>query len=541
MPTTTPPRKYKLSIYLVRDKSMDDDSFLKIENAKPPIDLVLNDVTARLYIKTELPKRLPPWTALFTVLPEVSADEFGKPNSVGAVLVHRTEEATFLISFGTGHFLIKDDAVERYFGLRVTLNSVGANELRSLDKANYIQNPLNSRTQSTKGVDIHDLNVDGECEIVYALTGISDVPELGEVLSGRDALQLNLPVTAESLSSVLNVALQQYRKPLPPHFNHIHNVQRVRDNDELALVELLATDLLLNPASGTIWLGEPEIVDWESQAGYAFDLRPSSPIHCTLDLKKLLDELAAKGEELSFDNLRRRWIHVIDVNYKQLASWSAFRCLYIEIADKHSGNYILRNGVWYKVNPDLVEATEKYLKTLPLSKLSFPAFNHEGEGLYNEDVARANSSVKLMDKRNIGLGGSYDKIEFCDLIWDSRSLVHVKQYRSSSTLSHLFAQGLIATEAFVKDEEFRTRLNDKLPHTCKLTDPRKRIDASSYTIVYAIATVKKLPEQLPFFSKLTLKNALKSLRAMNFQVELATIPLHADLMKKVKAKPRGRH
>lgn len=84
------------------------------------------------------------------------------------------------------------------------------------------------------------------------------------------------------------------------------------------------------------------------------------------------------------------------------------------------------------------------------------------------------------------------------------------------------------------DEAFRVRLNQKLPESCKLADPRTRPDANQYNIVYAIATNKQLPNDLPFFSKVTLKNAVRTLRGLNFGVELTRIPVSKDLPKKTK-------
>lgn len=131
----------------------------------------------------------------------------------------------------------------------------------------------------------------------------------------------------------------------------------------------------------------------------------------------------------------------------------------------------------------------------------------------------------------IRLGGSYDKIEFCDLLKDHRTLIHVKFYRSSSTLSHLFAQGHVAAETFVKDEQFRERLNTKLPPASRLVDTQARPDASQYSVIYAIATNKTLPTELPFFSKVSLKNATRTLRALNYDVALTRIPVNGDWLR----------
>ncbi|WP_454007876.1 TIGR04141 family sporadically distributed protein [Alcaligenes sp. Marseille-Q7550] len=65
-----------------------------------------------------------------------------------------------------------------------------------------------------------------------------------------------------------------------------------------------------------------------------------------------------------------------------------------------------------------------------------------------------------------------------------------------------------------------------------------RPQAAGYTIVYAIATTKTLPTELPFFSKVTLRNALKTLRALDYKVHLAKIDVDPALIVKKRCKPK---
>ncbi|WP_369922625.1 TIGR04141 family sporadically distributed protein [Marinomonas polaris] len=121
---------------------------------------------------------------------------------------------------------------------------------------------------------------------------------------------------------------------------------------------------------------------------------------------------------------------------------------------------------------------------------------------------------------------------------NGNEFVHVKLYRSSSTLSHLFSQGFVAAEAFIKDSDYREKLNPKLPVSIKLADPKLRPDPSKYRVVYAIATTKNIPDDLPFFSKVTLKNSLKTLRALNYNISLSKIDVDPIWLKTKKCKPK---
>lgn len=531
-------RKEKLSIYLVKSDYLADDRILKLENAQPPIALNLGKGEARLYIKREMPRSPPSWSRMFTALPEVPNDAFGSPSSVGAVLIFRLAR-TFLLSFGHGFHLINDEAVERDFGLRVTLNSVEPGKLRSLDKASYDHNPLNYRTQSSRELDIFDLDMNAESEMLYAVTGTSREPLFGSTITGRDALTLVTETDALSLHRILDKALERYAAKLPQEFEWVENISKVRDPDELEVLDLLLNDELASPNPANLWLGEPEIVDWEAQAGYSFDQRPNTARHVVLELEDLRTYLQEQGRDLTVDVLKVQPVHVNDADFRSLKCWPAYRCIYAEISSG-TEQFILRNATWYRVRDSFVKRVDAILAGLRTSSIQFPVYSYAREDDYNAAVAASDSTFELMDKRNTGIGGPHDKIEFCDLIKDSDSFIHVKYYRSSATLSHLFAQANVAAETFVRDEEFRVRLNPKLPKGVRLKDPKQRPTPSQYKIVYAIATSKRLPTDLPFFSKVTLKNAATTLAALDFRVELAQIPVDPALLKTAKYKPKSK-
>ncbi|PMG75396.1 sporadically distributed protein, TIGR04141 family [Shewanella sp. 10N.286.51.B7] len=529
-------RKEKLSIYLMRDGYSIDSDVIKLENAKPPIEMDLPETEfSRLYIKKQPPKSAPPWSKLFTSENQVDISEFGMSSSVGAVFVVSVSGATFILSFGTGFHLLKSEAIERDFGLKVTLNSVDPDKLRSLDKASYDHNPLNSRTQSTIDVDIFNLHLDSEMEMLYAVTGTSLVEEFGSNVTGRDALTIAVETELSDIPKILLKAINKYRSKLPAKFSWVENINRVRDFDEIELLDMELEQYLDNKVYDHFWLGEPEIVDWESQVGYSFDMYQKTLRHVTLSFDDFINYL--NGISPTIDIMKSNMVHVNNSEYQSVKSWPVYRCLYAEITFG-SDNYILRNGVWYKINRDFVSAVDDYLSDLDVHPFKFPVYSHDDEGDYNEHVSKTENGFCLMDKKNIQIGGVYDKLEHCDLIRNGNEFVHVKLYRSSSTLSHLFSQGFVAAEAFIKDIDYREKLNPKLPNSIKLQNPQLRPNPNDYNVVYGIATKKTIPKELPFFSKVTLKNSLKTLRALNYNISLAKIDVDPVWLKTKKCKPK---
>lgn len=528
--------KEKLSIYLAIDNSKLDKDVIDVEKARKPIAIGVEGAEkATLYIKKNPPPTPPKWTRLFTLFGGVPEEEFEKTRTVGAVFLVNCAGRLFVLSFGTGFHLLKHDAVERDFGLRVTLNSVDPDKLRSLDKASYDHNPLNSRNQSPRDVDIFNLDVDSETEMLYAITGQSNVPEFGTVVTGRDALTLSVEVNLDNLHKILAEASKQYAAPLPARFSWVDNLSRVRTSSQIDELDKRLDDILASGDTTNLWLGEPEIVDWETQAGYSFDLKSKTPRHVVLSFKDFTDHI--KPNSPTVELLKSHVVHINDAEFKAVKTWPLYRCLYAEITLKGS-QYILRNGIWYKISDAFVQTIDNGLTALKKYGFTFPLYKQDREEEYNETLAAAYPSFSLMDKKNIKIGGVYDKLEHCDLIGNGTDFIHVKFYRSSGTLSHLFAQGFVAAEAFIKDVKYRTELNPKLPKSIQLSDPEPRPNPSHYKVVYAIATKKKVPEELPFFSKVTLKNALATLQALGYEVGIAQIDVDPALLVKKKIKPK---
>lgn len=531
------PRKEKLSIYLAKEGISSDDALIKIEDAKHPIPLEVGDCNVSLYVKREPQRPPPPWTQLFTNAAEPPLETFGSSRSVGAIAKFERRGRTYLLTFGTGYHLLKQDSVERDFGLRVTLTSVDPDKLRSVDKASYDDNPLNSRTQSTVEVDIFQLQMDSDLEMLYAVTGVSRVPIFGSHVTGRDALTIAVEADLKKIPEILDEAISRYKSKLPAEFEWVDNIRRVKDVDIIGVLDALIDDELVSRKNAVFWLGEPEVVDWESQIGYSFDMYQKTPRHVVLSLDDLLAYIRSKGRSATVDELKSQSIHINNSEYQSTKSWTAYRCLYAELS-LGSERYMLRNGIWYQAEPDYVALIDDFVGKIEKYKFNFPIYAFDREEEYNEDVAKNDANFLLMDKKNTKLGGRYDKIEFCDLVRSGTDLIHVKYYRSSGTLSHLFAQGYVAAEAFVKDDDFRVRLNDKLPSSIKLSDPKAKPQASGYNVVYAIATAKSLPKDLPFFSKVTLRNALRTLRALDYNVQLATIDIDPTIAAKKLCKPK---
>jgi len=525
--------KNKLSIYLAKRGVTQDHLLIDLERMKCPITLDIDETESVIYIHQPKEAKHPDWVDFIIYGQDnLHYEEFSKCQSESAIIVSRFSGYIFLLSFGGGHHKIVKDNIERDFGLRVTLNSVDPEKLRSLDKSNYQDNPLNTRNQSTKEVDILSLNIDSEIEILSTLTGKSNTEIFGENVTGKDSLTIATPEKLSSLKKILSEALIKYKQPLPKNFEWIDNINKVKDKDLCAVLDSELDDLFKDEKRHSeFWLGEPEIVDWSNQIGYVFGkFHSRCDIHPTLTINNLKTHLFKHKINLDCNSLRNLKIHIIRSDETSYDCWTAYSCLYAEV-ETNGEIYILRNNTWYLVKTDFVRRVDNELSAIESYDFQLPIYKHNREDEYNEYIAANDSSLFNLDKKLIYHGGNKSKFEFADIIRNNYDFIHVKYYRSSSTLSHLFAQGFVALELFVSDQKFREKLNKALPPDSQLADIIKRPETSKYNIIYAIAINRDIPIKLPLFSKITLKNTVKSLNNLGFTVKLAKIEIDPILEK----------
>ena len=191
------------------------------------------------------------------------------------------------------------------------------------------------------------------------------------------------------------------------------------------------------------------------------------------------------------------------------------------------GSHPIRNWNCSNVS-SFADQINKGFSQMEESAVTLIDYVHKDEAAYNTAASAAIPSACCMDREMIQHGGGQSKIEFCD-IYDAKPkrLIHVKHYGGSSHLSHLFSQGAVSGELFVADQAFREKLNDKLPSGYKLAHPETRPNAGDYEIVFGVISNSLKPLDIPFFSKVSLKNAKRRLVGYGYQkITLKKIQQH---------------
>ena len=520
-----------LTVYLAKSSCSSPETLLKDPNLLRKLDIHFeNDCSGQLFIQPGRPKP-PRWVAFF----QESIDDircFGSVSSAAAVLLLNTENKYYALTFGHGRHLLNIDNFEENFGLRVALNSIAENKLRTIDKRTFDSISRHTKEQASRDATALDFGLDIEQDLLRAVTGSPIDPIFGKRMSGMDALHVSVNADIEDLPDLLPLYYDKFLDlSYKKNFPWVDQISEIKNKN---LQEDLNKDLFQRINSGKfdkIWMAVPEFIDWENLAGFRYSLIRNKPEYHDVHLEDFLLSVSA-GTKIEKELFIKKYVHAIDVEGLKKYKWSAYKCLYGEI-DEGSDTYLLSGGKWYRITRDFVNEVNTAYNNIPKFEKTFPQYNDSSENRYNKRVYDAAPLIyALMDGKNISHGGGYSRIEFCDLYTKECDIIHVKRYASSSVLSHLFSQGLVSGELFQTDISFRKKVNKILPKDYRINDIENRPRNQKYRIVFAI--ISDIPGNLvlPFFSRLNLKHAVRRLEGYGFRVALAKINVSEFLYKR---------
>lgn len=494
------------------------------------------------------PANPPGWVDfLGEVAPDARAEL--RTQSCAAILFVETSKPAkrlFALCFGQGHHSLDESAIERGFGLKVTLNQVSRDRLRTIDSATLDSTVMQRRTQASRNADLGAFEINTDRDLIRLAAGSPGSSRFAKALTGRDALSVRASVDPTAIVAYCESALLIYGEDTYQRdFKFIDHIQPVGDpklRDGLDALTFQELKSLVDGGASDLHLAIPDILspDEDLEIGY-FGLGLAS------GRKKAFSELAiedyvAELQRGSFSSIsdmaELRASHEICVVKDGQADREHHRkiysCFVYEVSHQNK-TYVLFDGQWYLVDDTFhaeIEAAYLNLITPPFmpstkakNEREFIAELLDNANLLCLDQARANPA---------GVKGA--NLEPCDFLSTSRQLIHLKDGHSSSPLSHLWNQGLISTESFVRDGGFRTAFRKAVTAREKqygksgflalIPDGRTKPVPTNFTIVFGVMRHPKTRSKslaLPFFSKIALRAVAERLDLMGFKVELHLI------------------
>lgn len=524
------PRLRTLSLVLLREEiSSWDDALRDREGMARHETRKTVDVDGLLVVVT--PNRKPPWWRDYISPYVLRSGELDRlmNTSTGAVFFFEAEARRFALTFGQGRHLLQQEAYEHDFGLRVVLNSVDADRIRSVDARTIDELTMHTRRNASRESDFEDFGLDVARDLVRAVAGPPRDETLARGLAGADRLAISTPAQLEELPVLAGRLLSAYEsEEYRERFPWLDKLRPVKDAAlQHELNEHLVEDLHERQLDN-LHLAPPEVVDPLRLAGFAYstvrdgDLDPDPRI--SVYLESLRDP-----EGLDIDRLKADRIIAYEAEYEQrLDSWSVYRCIVYE-TEQENYLYVLSGGDWFRVSSDFQQETIDLVEAMTPLNLDLPKVPAGIEEKdYNQLAARRCDCLNL-DRELVHITGR-SGIELCDLLSRNRQLIHVKRRGYSSTLSHLFAQGTVAAQLMLGDQPFRTasrELVDRIDSSFTAVLPDARPRPEDYEVGYVVITratpQNDNPYTLPFFSLVNLCSTVRTLQAFGIKVSIAKV------------------
>lgn len=454
---------------------------------------------------------------------------------------------TFALAFGGGHLALTADAFVRNFGLRVTLNSVARGALRNLDVATLDSTTFQKRIQSSRKSDLRGFGIDYQNDLLRLAGGVPTDTTFASSLAGKDALTITSRLSPNDIAKKCEQALKLFNATdYQKDYGFIDQIVPVRDGDlqkQLDDLVFAEVQLLINGHPSDLHMTLPEIIDPEEghDFGY-FGIGFKSGAKTgfgELAIEDYIAELKA-GRPAEVSGIAElKASHevriVVDGQGDKSKRRRVYDCFVYELTYKKN-TYVLFSGDWYCIEDKFFAEVEKGYQAL-LSATPIRASTKSTSE--QELIAELDKDPDLLnlDKVKASPSGAVGaNLEPCDFFSRDKEFIHLKDGHGSAPISHLWNQGIVSAESFVRDDVFRKSMRDsaikrqriagKSGFEALLPDGRSKPTPSEYKVIYGIMRhpyqrSKKLG--LPFFSKLSLRAAASRLQLIGYTVEVHLI------------------
>ena len=524
----------RISLYMLRRDTAFDRRVLRDGDRFDEVQLIpSDDVQWTLLVRPGYPK-LASWVdnVKSVVVDESKISKLNTQSSSGVLLV-KTRDWLFAVTFGHGYHAIDPKYIEPAFGLRVTANVLRTNGITGADTKGLTKGARSQKTILPAANELYALGVDPSEEWVRQLSGKVDTHDFATTASGADSLRLSIKdFSLDRLPAKLEQIADRYEaNDYKEDFGFLDNFLRLDRKDPLVDELDNEVEAMLARQDNDLGFAAPD--PFEQLAVDHYMLQYRRKVKC----EQLSNEevFAALGQFNIRENLlHRARITAYDESGQDIDKrYDLYDYVQAEIT-RPNGRYVLTSGAWFRVAPDYIEEVDSYVKTIEdhtpsldlppwsVGRARVPADKPVDEGAYNAEVA-GRRNYALLDKENLYFGRN-SKIEICDLLTRERELLCVKRASRSSTLSHLFAQASVSA-SLMNEPKYQERIMGNLK---ALGLPAEYGNPPDWTFVYAISTDKPglLAESLFFFSKVNLVTHAKAIRSRGFKVVLAKIDMN---------------
>jgi len=466
-------------------------------------------------------------------------------SSAAALLMFRSAERVFATPFAHGWMYLHEHCFEGDFGLRAAINALDDAKLKRLERAN-LGDALRAVSQSPFQRGLTSFGLDDALDLIRKISGRTRDDANADSVTGSRSLKLTGEFSLGDLPELAAGALEYYLSTAyqTTQFAVLDSVMPVADRRlSESLDELAAASI--RDGEQQFELGLP-IGFTDEAVSYKFTGPRRRGTHPDLLLRHYVSDLGDRLPDLTAQMLKEHKICAkFDDDNRPDAKWSIRSALVGSLVHEHE-RYAANEGEWYRIEQGFKDAIEAGFQALiedwdeppePLRKIYTEDRNYyEPEAEYNARFAAAHGFV-MLDREMIQIPDvERSGFESCDVLdIDEKRFIHLKKSsRRSSVLSHFFKQGANSARHFSMfadswvclRELVVARAGDEAGERLDVA----RADSRRWKVEFVIADTPRANGafNIPFFSKVSLRDEIRNVRAMQYETGLRFIPLQPD-------------
>ncbi|EMB21671.1 DUF6119 family protein [Treponema denticola] len=458
----------------------------------------------------------------------------------------KTQNRVFAFTNGYANSVVDYTKIEWDFGVKVALNALAGNEIRGLDTRKISLSTHQRREISSSGSTLYEYDFDFDEEFIDSITGRSRDEDFGSSVTGRESLHVNVNMNLMDIEDYCKNLLTVYnKKDYIDKFPFFDKLRINKDEQVYSKFNEQIIEAIKENKKDRIQFLYPNIDEFGA-FNYRFIYEKKYKDYNDISLDNILDFIKDKKIKLEELCLKKFSVKISHDEYNK--TYSLLDYLVFEFADSekkyiHTKNLILEidNDFYSSIKAEIDQCEVSNIDGLKLPPIHYSdcadssgrmSKKLEAEGEYNSRVVEQNQEELVnLDKNNFRNfpDRSKDQIEICDIITKNKKFICNKIYKhSSAPLSHLFMQGLVSANMLYEVKDYRIKINESVKS--KFGDnfiEEDNINRSEITFVYGIGIESdgRIAETLPFFSKISLRQNIKALKKLAYNIEIIRIPL----------------
>ena len=176
------------------------------------------------------------------------------------------------VVFGYGRSFLKEECLERNFGLKVALNTIDPNKMRSINAATIEDMVVTTQRQASYSTTQDEFGLNATNDIMKGLTGEPYDSVYGNHISGKDSLVVSVCMKMTDLKKKLELYYDAYSSSRYKEigFEWVDNVAEVRDSVQMDALDFELADAIEKREVDYLHIAPPETTNWDRIIGFCY-------------------------------------------------------------------------------------------------------------------------------------------------------------------------------------------------------------------------------------------------------------------------------